>query len=151
MSPATELPSGAVAAAWSWYVVHKNAPGAISAIAFMVAPVSPSVAFTSPVPLLVETSAIGVTLPCCKMQELSHKEQSRCHARSRDLERVDGKSTVPAAHLVSDDAFSGSGIGGHGWHGARGAAHRRPDHIDGEDGRVLGQRPGGVVLRHLQA
>jgi hypothetical protein len=73
MSLATELPSGAVAAACSWYVVHKNAPGAIRAIAFMVAPVSPSVALTSPVPLLVATSAIGRTLRACKMQQLSLK------------------------------------------------------------------------------
>ena len=46
MSLATELPSGAVAAACSWYVIHRNAPGAISAIALTVTPVRPSVAFT---------------------------------------------------------------------------------------------------------
>src|SRR5262245_53003077 len=58
MSDATELPSGAVAAAWSWYVVQRNAPGAISAIAFIVAPVSPSVGFT---PVAVVSSAMGCT------------------------------------------------------------------------------------------
>src|SRR5713101_3129767 len=36
----TDAPLGA-AAAWSWNVVHRNAPGAISAMAFIVAPVSP--------------------------------------------------------------------------------------------------------------
>src|SRR5690349_11299430 len=46
MSAATELPSGAVAAACSWYVIQRNAPGAISAIAFTVTPVSPSVGLT---------------------------------------------------------------------------------------------------------
>src|SRR5438094_836459 len=32
MSLATELPSGAVAAACSWYVIHSNAPGALGDI-----------------------------------------------------------------------------------------------------------------------
>jgi hypothetical protein len=50
MSFATELPSGAVAAACSWNVIHRNAPGAISAMAFIVTPVSPSVGLTPAVP-----------------------------------------------------------------------------------------------------
>src|ERR1700758_2339667 len=35
-------------AAWSWKVVHKNAPGAISAIAFTVMPVRVRLRFISP-------------------------------------------------------------------------------------------------------
>src|SRR5690242_15537451 len=46
MSLATDAPLGAVAAAWSWNVIHRNAPGAMSAMAFTVAPVRPSDGFT---------------------------------------------------------------------------------------------------------
>src|SRR5262249_9382745 len=60
MSAATDDPSGAVAAAWSWNVVHRNAPGAISAIAFIVTPVRPSVAFT---PLSVDVFSAMVAVP----------------------------------------------------------------------------------------
>src|SRR5262245_17907595 len=60
MSAATDDPSGAVAAAWSWNVVQRNAPGAISAIAFMVTPVRPHVAFT---PLSVDVVSAMVAVP----------------------------------------------------------------------------------------
>jgi hypothetical protein len=43
MSVATEAPLGAVAAACNWYVIHKNAPGAMSAMAFILAPSNPKV------------------------------------------------------------------------------------------------------------
>jgi hypothetical protein len=33
---------------WSWKVVHKNAPGAMSAIALMVTPTRPRVGFNPP-------------------------------------------------------------------------------------------------------
>jgi hypothetical protein len=46
ISAATEAPLGAVAAACNWYVIHKKAPGAMSAMAFMLAPIKPRVGFT---------------------------------------------------------------------------------------------------------
>src|SRR5579859_2524613 len=56
MSRAVEaVPPGTVWAAWTWSVIHRNAPGAINAMAFTVTPVRPSVG-RSPV-LLAEVSA----------------------------------------------------------------------------------------------
>ncbi len=39
----TSVPPGTVCAAWIWSVIHKNAPGAIRAMALTVTPVRPSV------------------------------------------------------------------------------------------------------------
>src|ERR1700682_389504 len=39
----TAVPPGTVCAAWIWSVIHKNAPGAIRAMAFTVTPVRPRV------------------------------------------------------------------------------------------------------------
>src|SRR5262245_4887247 len=47
--------------------------------------------------------------------QLPQKEQSRCHERWCDLQGVDCKSSVGAAYLASDDAFSGSAFDGRGW------------------------------------
>jgi hypothetical protein len=47
--------------------------------------------------------------------QLPQKEQSRCHERWCDLQGVDCKSSVRAAYLASDDAFSGSAFDGRGW------------------------------------
>ena len=45
MSLAVEAPDGVVCAAFIWKVSHKNAPGAIKAMALIVMPPSPRVFF----------------------------------------------------------------------------------------------------------
>src|SRR5690349_17758145 len=92
MSDATELPSGAVAAAWSWNVVQRNAPGAISAIAFIVAPVNPSVGFT-PVPVV--SCAMGCT-------SCGAGEQATCLGAAVQKASNDGRQPrTPACEMGS--------------------------------------------------
>src|SRR5581483_3707945 len=81
MSAATELPSGAVAAAWSWKVIQRNAPGAINAIALTVTPVRPSVGFTSGA--VAVARAIVHLVGCGRVRTVA-----RCNVRTATLEAI---------------------------------------------------------------
>src|ERR1700683_3436874 len=50
---------------WAWNVVHRNAPGAISAIAFTVTPVSVRLRFISP---LLGAAVSAMNLPLLQRQ-----------------------------------------------------------------------------------
>ena len=60
ISPAVDFPP-ALCAAWTWSVVQKNAPGAISAMAYTVTPVSVRLRFIS------TSSTSAITGPFCSV------------------------------------------------------------------------------------
>src|SRR5262245_21916577 len=98
MSLATDVPSGAVAAACSWYVIQRNAPGAISAIAFIVTPVSPRVGFTVAVPVLVSA-----------MDQSPFRRSRGRNGRARGAEDLYGR--LPRIHALRTTRRGARGAG----------------------------------------